>query len=174
MRNWGLAAATLDLESGELSHISLHLIRPKEETSKQVRKNSKDLEIAQQLSKELDRFLMRQPILFVEIPVGSQSARAMASYGLCVGILGSLVTRRLTLIEVSPTEVKKAFTGNRNATKQDMIAQATLLYPDVTFPMHNGKITSKAEHVADALGAIHAGVKTPAFQNLLRLYKGTQ
>lgn len=172
LRNWGLASGFLDMSTGALSGVNLHLIQPKEETHKQVRKNSKDLEIAQILAEGLSPFLSVAQMIFVEVPVGSQSARAMASYGICVGILGAIKATGTTLIEVSPTEVKVAFTGNKTATKEEMIQKALELYPTANFPKHAGKITAKAEHVADALGAIHAGVKTPLFQQLRKIHTG--
>ena len=95
----------------------------------------------------------------------------MKAYGVVCGILGTLRAEGIQIIEVTPTEVKKTFTGNKNATKEQMIAQAVQLYPDANFPMHRGQIASKAEHVADALAAIHAGVSTPIFQNLLRILR---
>jgi len=110
--------------------------------------------------------------------VGSQSAAAMKAYGMCVGILGTMLASDIQLIEVTASEVKVALTGNKNATKPQMIAGAVQLYPDSNFPRYtkNGKtfkkgdIMDKAEHVADAIGAIHAGVNTPLFQSLMRLY----
>jgi Holliday junction resolvasome RuvABC endonuclease subunit len=169
LRNWGLAAGALDLETGYLTGLHLKVIQPKEETSKQVRKNSKDLEIAKVLAFELEEYIGAAKAIFVEVPVGSQSARAMASYGVCVGILGSLQARGIQLIEVTATEVKLALTGNKNATKDQMIAEAVKRYPEANFPMHKGKPANKAEHVADAIGSIHAGVRTPVFKNLMRL-----
>ena len=96
----------------------------------------------------------------------------MASYGVCVGVLGAIRSLGIPLIEVTPTEVKVAFTGNKTATKEEMIAEAIKLYPQANFPNQRGRITAKAEHVADAIAAIHAGVNTPMFQNLLRLFSG--
>lgn len=171
LRNWGLAAGVLDLDTGCLSSVELELIQPKEESSKQVRKNSKDLEIAQILSDDLKSWIYGARAVFVEVPVGSQSARAMASYGICVGILGAFQAHGVQLIEVSPTEVKTALTGLKNATKEQMIAKATELYPHANWPRHRGAIANKAEHLADALGAIHAGVRTPVFKNLMQLLK---
>lgn len=171
LRNWGLASGNLDLETGILDQVDLRLIQPKEETSKQVRKNSKDIEIAQLLVDGISVYTSQAKVIFVEVPVGSQSARAMASYGICVGILGALRASGANLIEVTPTEVKLAFTGNKNATKDDMIQKALELYPNANFPRFRGQLANKAEHVADALASIHAGVKTPTFQGLMRLYR---
>lgn len=171
LRHWGLAVGVLDLNTGELQIGLVDVIEPKEETSKQVRKNSKDLEIAQILSTELKEHIYAARVVFVEVPVGSQSARAMASYGVCVGILGAYMAHSIQLIEVTATESKKIFTGDKTASKEKMIQKAIELYPNADWPMHRGKIAGKAEHIADAIAAIHAGVKTPLFQNLRRLYQ---
>jgi Holliday junction resolvasome RuvABC endonuclease subunit len=93
----------------------------------------------------------------------------MVSYGVCVGVLGAIKALGIPIIEVTPLEVKKTFTGDKNATKDQMIQTAVELYPEANFPRCRGKITNKAEHVADAIAAIHAGVKTPAFQNIMRI-----
>lgn len=170
LRNWGFAASELDLTTGYLDTPRLGLISVKDESGKQVRKNCKDLHIAEQLAKTALTEARKAKVVFVEVPVGSQSARAMASYGVCIGVLGAIRAEGIPLVEVTPTEVKLAFTGDKNATKEKMITEALRLYPDANFPRHAGQVSGKAEHVADAIGAIHAGVHTPMFQNLLRLY----
>lgn len=173
MRNWGIASGDLDLITGILSTPKLSIISVKDIDGKQVRKNSQDLHIASQLGKAALSEARKAKAVFVEVPVGSQSARAMASYGICVGILGVIQSEGIPLIEVSPVEVKVAFTGNKNATKDDMIQEALNLYPEAEFPRHNGKLNmAKAEHVADAIATIHAGAITPLFQNLMRLFQG--
>ena len=174
LRNWGLAVGVLDITDGMLRMDQGLVIRPKEETSKPVRKNSKDMEIAEILSKELKPFVYGAQVIFVEVPVGSQSARAMASYGVCVGILGAFRAHGISIIEVTALEVKQALTGVRLATKDMMIQQARKLYPDLPLPMHRGKIAGEAEHIADAIGAIHAGARTPMFQQLRHLYLENQ
>lgn len=169
LRNWGLALGELDLDTGELLWLKLDVIKPKEETSKQVRKNSKDLELAELLVKGISPWVNQAKIIFVETPVGSQSARAMASYGVCVGILGALRAAGANLVEVSALEVKKALTGKKDATKNLMITTALRLYPEAKWPLYKGKPALTCEHMADAVGTIHAGVKTPVFKNLMTL-----
>lgn len=170
LRNWGLAITELDLEKGFLDTPRLVLVSPKDQSGKQVRQNSKDLHIAEQLASAVLPEARKAKAVFVEVPVGSQSARAMASYGVCVGVLGALRAEGIPLIEVTPTEVKLALTGNKNATKDQMIHEAIRLYPDAQFPVHRGQVAGKAEHLADAIAAIHAGVNTPMFQSLMRLF----
>lgn len=169
--NWGLAEASLCLKAGTLTTPHLTLVQPKSLEGKQVRVNSDDLHRAEQLADPVLAAARKAKVVFVEVPVGSQSARAMASYGICVGILGVIRALGIPLIEVTALESKKIFTNNRNAPKREMIDKAFELYPDANFPVHNGKIPDKAEHLADAIASIHSGVRTPMFQNLMRLFK---
>lgn len=169
MTNWGIAKGNLDLTTGFLNDLHLTLIEPEKLTGKQVRQNSTDLYVAKQLAETALKAVQGAKFVFVEIPVGSQSARAMASYGMCVGILGVFQAQGIPLIEVTATEVKQAISGKRIATKREMIDAAAALYPDADFPRHKGKIIDKAEHLADAIGAIHAGVQTQMFMNAIRL-----
>ena len=179
MRNWGMAVADLDLGSGLLDVPTLSIIQPRDEKSKQVRKNSKDLALAKQLFEGAYNTAKSCKVVFVEVPVGSQSARAMASYGVCVGVLGSLAGLGITIIEVSPEENKKALTGIKHATKEAMISAAMAEYPTANWPRQErngatfkkGDLKAEAEHVADAIGAIHAGCATPTFQTLLKLLR---
>lgn len=170
LTHWGVAEAELDLVSGMLTVPRLQVIEPEKITKKQVRQNSIDLNVASQLAKVVCDVVKHAKVVFVECPVGSQSARAMASYGICVGILGTLLANGTQLIEVTANEVKCALTDKKDASKREMIDAAISLYPEANFPVYRGKLTLAAEHVADAIGTIHAGVNTPLFQNLLKLY----
>ena len=172
-RNWGLAEGILDLESGVLEELLLTLVETEVDDTKQVRKNSKDLISSETLAKTVFEKGLKAKIVFAEVPVGSQSAAAMKSYGVCVGILGAMKAHGIQIIEVDPNSVKRTFTGNKNATKEQMIQKALEWYPTANFPRDRGKSTgkviAKAEHVADAIATIHAGVQTPEFTNLMKL-----
>lgn len=169
--NWGIAEGQLDLDTGYLENVRLEIVSTEKGKAKQVRTNSDDLQRCEELARKALEVGRRCKAIFVEVPVGSQNASGMKAYGVVCGILGTLRAEGIQIIEVTPTEVKKTFTGNKNATKEQMIAQAVQLYPDANFPIHRGQIASKAEHVVDALAAIHAGVSTPIFQNLLRILR---
>lgn len=179
LTHWGIAEANLDLKGGYLNDPVLTVVEPEKLKNKQVRQNSTDLFVSEQLAVQALRAARAAKVVFVECPVGSQSARAMASYGVCMGILGAIRAEGIPLIEVTATEVKRAATGNKNATKQDMIDWGVDLYPEASWPVYaqngkgyqKGEIKSTAEHVADGLAAIHAGVLTPTFQNLMRLFE---
>ncbi len=110
--------------------------------------------------------------VIVDVPVGSQSARAMASYGICVGVLGALRANGIPFFEVTPNEVKLAGAGNKTATKQEMIAWAMTKHPEANWPTYkqNGKIMvseAKAEHQADAVATIYAGMACNSFKQML-------
>lgn len=170
-RNWGLARAKLDLTTGILDDLELRLVETKPNHSKQVRQNSKDIADATFSAKNAMDWFNDATVVFVEVPVGSQSANGMKSYGIVVGILGAFSASGAQLIEVNPTENKVVLTGSKTASKEAMIEAAVNLYPDANWIRDSkGRLLNKNEHLADAIGAIHAGVQTPAFQNLMKLY----
>ena len=176
LNNWGLSRGVLKLIEGtySLKIERLSVIQPEIPTGKQVRQNSKDIEAAAQLTQGAFEFAKGADAIFVEVPVGSQSARAMASYGICVGVLGALRISGIPFFEVTPTEVKLASFGTKTATKEQMIQWATKKHPEAPWPTYKraGEVLvseSKAEHMADATAAIYAGVKSQPFQQLIRL-----
>lgn len=168
MRNFGMVKGRLDLDTGQLDIWAMQLSQPDKSSQKTVRKNSQDLEAARYHFGYIGAFLEDADLIFVEIPVGSQSARAMASYGMCIGLIASITK---PLIQVTPAEVKRAATGNKTATKQEMIDWAVSTYPNAPWLKHAGKITGKNEHLADSIAAIHAGVKTDVFKLTMMRFK---
>lgn len=175
LTNWGIAEAELDMDNGWLSTPKLSVIQPRDDkhSKKQVRRNSLDLLRAEELATEAMAVAKRSRIIFVEVPHGGMSVRSNMSRGVVLGVLGSLKANGHQIIEVSATENKKVFTGNKNASKQEMIDQALETYPNANWPKHAGTISlSKAEHLADAIAAIHAGVLTPMFQQVMSLLRG--
>lgn len=173
LRNWGISKGTLSPDGLQIHEVDL--INPALSTGKQVRQNSLDLESAKQLCAGALAAAEGADAIFVEVPVGSQSARAMASYGICVGILGALRATGIPFFEVTPNEVKLTTVGKKTATKQEMIEWAMNAHPEANWPTYNrlGKLQvseAKAEHMADATAAIYAGIATNEFQQLLRFH----
>lgn len=162
LRNFGMVKGNLDPTTGHLELTELLL----QETStlpknKVVRKNSEDLNRARVLYQALISFLTDVDMVFVEIPVGSQSSRAMASYGICIGLIATIST---AMIQVTPTEVKVAATGSKTASKDHMIQWAITTYPDAEWLRRGNSFLNKNEHLADATAAIHAGITTDEFK----------
>lgn len=179
LRNWGMAKGTINMAQGVLLLEHVDVIQPVLPTGKQVRQNSEDLEAAYQLAIGALAFAKGAQAIFVEVPVGSQSARAMASYGVCVGVLGALRATGVPFFEVTPTEVKLASFGKKTATKKEMIGWATQAHPEANWPTEMQKgvlriIEGKAEHMADATGTIYAGVRTNSFKQTLHLLQFKQ
>ena len=177
LRNWGIAKGILiPSQKMQLRIDWLDVIQPVLPTGKQVRQNSVDLESAKQLCEGAWKAAQGAHAIFVEVPVGSQSARAMASYGICVGVLGALRTSGVPFFEVTPTEVKLASAGKKTATKAEMIEWGVKQHPEAQWPTYlsNGtmKISeAKAEHMADAIAAIYAGIACNSFQQMLSFMK---
>lgn len=173
LRNWGIAKGVMTAEiPGSLEITHLGVIQPVLPTGKQVRQNSLDLESARQLCAQALAAAQGAHAIFVEVPIGSQSARAMASYGICVGVLGALRASGIPFFEVTPTEVKMISVGKKTATKSEMIQWAYNRHPEAKWPtytQHGQTLVSeaKAEHMADAVAAIHAGLASNQFQQTL-------
>ena len=156
LSNFGMSRGTV--YNGVLEITSIALVTTKEDKTIKY-KNERDLARAQQLLKAMLDFFDMVDTVYVEVPVGSQSARAMASYGICVGVLSALGKK---LVRVSAKDVKLFATGNSEATKKDMIDWAVREYPHLPWKTRkvNGElvITNTNEHVADSISAIHAGL----------------
>ena len=172
LRNWGLAVGTYNMDTKQLNIDHLDLTNPELSKGKQVRQNSLDLESGLQLYKGAVTAAEGAHAVFVEVPIGSQSARAMASYGICVGVLGALRANGIPFFEVTPTEVKLASQGSKTATKQEMIKWAMSSHPEANWPTYKEKgvmlvSEAKAEHMADAVAAIYAGIRGNTFQQML-------
>ena len=179
LRNWGIAEGNLFPNSPKpISIYKLSVVNAVLPTGKQVRQNSLDLETAKQLYAAAFEAAKGAKAIFVEVPVGSQSARAMCSYGVCVGVLGALRASGIPFFEVTANEVKMSGAGNKNATKLDMINWAMKQHPEVSWPMHKKKgetlvTLGEAEHMADAIGAIYAGINGDLFKQSLQLMQNS-
>ena len=171
LRNWGISKGIYNVKTKQLCIYDVSTIQPVLSTGKQVRQNSLDLESAKQLCEGALAAAKGAKAIFVEIPIGSQSARAMAGYGICVGVLGALRATGIPFFEITPTEVKVASVGYKNATKAEMIQWATTAHPEANWPtykQHGKDVISAAlaEHQADATAAIYAGLASNQFKQI--------
>jgi len=181
LTNTGYAIADVEIETARIATVHrVGLIETKPgQSGKKVRKSSEDMERTRQIVTGLKDAvaLFKIKIACAEIPTGTQSARGAFSNGVCVGVMASLP---YPLFEVSPTEVKLASHGTKHADKEDIVRWAVeIAGAGQAWPIHGAKndweipygkpgkfITKKAEHPADALAAIAAGIKTPQFAQL--------
>jgi Holliday junction resolvasome RuvABC endonuclease subunit len=173
MNNLGLANATLDLDTLSIHIDNLSLPQTTSENGKTVRKNSDDIRRARILYEGMVSACEGVSFAIAEVPVGSQSSRAMASYGICCGILAACP---IPLIQVTPMEVKLAAIGEKNAAKDEMIEWAMKKYPYANWSMRKSKGVmvpkNENEHLADAIAAIHAGIKTDQFKQMVSMFRG--
>jgi len=170
LRNWGIAYGTYDTETAQLVIRDVRVVCPVlTKKSKTVKQNSLDVLASKQLFTVASDYAEQSHIIFAEIPIGSQSSRAMCSYGVCTGILGAISAIYRPVVELTPRQVKEASVGDPEASKEDMVAWAVSKHPEANWPIHNLKgkrvvTTSKAEHIADAVATIYAGLKLPDIQ----------
>jgi hypothetical protein len=179
LRNWGIAKGVLIPNDGSIIITHLDVIRPFISEAKGMRPNAKDVSAAEQLAVAAWNAMEGAQAVFIEVPHGSQSSRAMASYGVCVGVIGALATSGIPMYQVSEAEVKKATTANREAKKEDTIAWAMSNHPEAPWPMKtalgiSSVVAGRAEHMADAIGAIYAGVASKPFKQVIALLTSNQ
>lgn len=176
LRNFGYASAIYDTDTGEVAIKDLNLVESKpagKAVKKKTRQNFLDFEDAKIQAKGIRDYTPGHHFAFAEIPIGSQSARAMASYGISVGVIAGC---KVPVIPVTPTEVKKAGYGTADATKEEMIEWASGKHPDAPWlrVKSTGNLLGKNEHLADAVAAIYAGIRTAEFFKVVELIKQKQ
>ena len=82
LRSFGIVKAVLDVDTLKFKVEEMKLAQPPEAdkaTKKAVRKNSDDLRRARYLQYAMEKAVKDAVMVFVEVQVGSQSARSMAS-----------------------------------------------------------------------------------------------
>jgi Holliday junction resolvasome RuvABC endonuclease subunit len=172
--NMGLVCAEVDMMTCEVVDVTdLKLVKTeKGKDSKQVRKSSDDLRRARELQQAISEASSVAGLAMAEVPGGSQSARAAKTLGIATGVLASV---QCPLIEVSPEEVKLASVGKKTASKEEMRQWAFEKHPNAGWMMRKLKgefvPLNDNEHLADALAAIYAGVKTPAFRSAVAMLR---
>lgn len=179
LRNTGLAKGTYNVLTGELDITGIYTQKTEAENGKTVRKSSDDLRCANLLVEATHKWIEGSHAVFAEIPSGSQSARGSFSNGICLGVLGSIgyfSGYEGRLIQVNPLEVKRAATGAKNASKEEMIEWAHEKFPHLSWVItkagkNKGELSPQNEHMADAVAAINAGVKTDEFRTLVSVIK---
>lgn len=160
-RHFGVAKAILawDGHQATVEDLTVGVCHTAKTTEKQVRVSSDNIRNARQIH----NFLMEQvawaDVVISEIPTGAKSAKASHGFGICVGLLATI---QKPLIEVSLQEVKKAAVGKVTASKKEIMTWAQLRYPDAGWT----GVQNSDEHPADAIAAIHAGLKKDDFRIL--------
>lgn len=172
-RHWGLAFAELDTLDNKLDITDLKLIEIASETNKGVIKTSDDLRCAKELRIALQEAVKGAAFIVTEVPLGNAAMynNAIFGAGVTIGLLASL---DVPLIQVFPQDVKKHFTGHKDACKEEMIEEALKRYPNAPWLMRKYKSVlkpvAKNEHLADAVAVLHAGLHTQQYQQLRNMF----
>jgi len=169
LRNTGLAIMDIHSEDGSFYNmVGLHLLSTKPPKNKTQRKSSADFMAASEIASALRYQLAKNDVrvVFAEVPSGTQSARASFALGISLGIIASVVPAP---IEVTPMQTKVHSIGIKTATKQEMIEWAVGQYPDAPWLRRGDKLLNANEHLADAIGVVHAGLMTPEWGTLKSL-----
>lgn len=181
LRNTGLAKGVYDTVSEKLQITSLFLAETDKQSGKQVRVNSDDLRRGSIVASAIHYWLQGCAVAFAEIPSGAQSANAAKALGIATGVLstvGVIGPFKGRLVQVMPQEVKKLATGSKVADKNEMVDWAVRNWPDAGWLRkgkgNTGDLVKKNEHLADACAAIHAGIQTDEFKQLVQALSAIQ
>lgn len=164
--SWGNAKLRYKPDVNELEVLDLVLIPTQKRSGKTVRVSSDNLRRASELYEAMVLHTKGSAVAFTEVPSGGQSASAVYSFGIVVGLLAACP---IPLIQIQQHETKLAAVGTKTASKEEMIEWATESFPDAPW-LYQGKRLLKAnEHLADAVAVGHAGIRTDDFKRLLAM-----
>ena len=169
LRNTGLAIMDVHQKDGSFYNlVDLHLFSTAPSKNKTQRKSSADYQAAAEIAAGLRRALAKHgvQVVFAEVPSGTQSARASFALGICMGIIASVEPQP---IEVTPMQTKIHSIGIKTATKDEMIDWAVEKYPHAPWLRRGDRILKSNEHLADAIGVVHAGLMTPEWLTIKSL-----
>lgn len=183
LNNWGFSYGYLYMSPDSTPSLEIEygqVIQNKSKPSKVKQpKNVIDMNRASEIYIEMLAHLkeFHPSYVFIELPYGSQSSRAMMSAGLCTGVMGSLVGGYNTRYEVvTPRVCKKVTVGTHTASKEEMIEWVVDNHPEYELPtrMLKGERvinSSQAEHIADSIAAIHAGIINKTYKSIMEELK---
>jgi len=104
----------------------------------------------------LDVFAAADPdVVCVEAMSWPRHARATAAMALAWGALSPLIMARPFVVARTPQVIKRAVTGKKSATKEEVQQALTVRFPELPVVLRE-VARSRWEHPADALGAVVA------------------
>lgn len=171
LANWGFALVDVNPITLEMTPRQIKLQSTKKDSKKQVRASSDKLMRARVLRTAFMDFERHAHMNAAEVPSGSQSASAANALGIATGVLAC---HDKPMIEVNPTEVKKAVTGYATASKEEMVEWATGLWPDLQWIKGTaflGRYASQNEHMADALAIVYTAIRTEQFRQAAAMFQ---
>lgn len=173
LANTGFCRAIYDVPTGLVSVERFRLLHTERADHKQVRRSSDYLRRARDILEALREEAAGCALAVAEIPQGGQSAAAASALMLATGVLAACP---VPLIEISPQEVKAVVRGSGGVAKvekAEVIEFALDRHPEAPWLRKNSRgvpsFLNKNEHLADALVAVYAGLRTPMFQQAVAM-----
>jgi Holliday junction resolvasome RuvABC endonuclease subunit len=159
------ALVAMKYDGRDLVGLDFELIETEKTKQKQVRASSDTIKRSREIFRQSIDFIKRHgpAVVFAETPSGSQNASAMKGYGMSCFLIGTITPEP---IEVTPMEVKLASAGSKTASKKEMIEWAMFKHPEIKWIMNGKKPQNKCEHIADAIAAIYAGMRTTQYRQI--------
>lgn len=158
-RNWGWSMARVNSSVLMFDDCGVITSSPSKED---IPQNQKDIASCLQLYPGLLALTKKADIICIEAPHGSQSSRAMVSYGVCMAYIAAITHLNPNVVLVSANDVKRVV-GLKNPSKRDVINWVINTHSDIIIP----KQLNRAEHICDSIAAIHAAMQTNQFKELL-------
>jgi crossover junction endodeoxyribonuclease RuvC len=152
--NLGLAAVELAASREHLVEVMVARTEPSPK-KRRVRAIDDDARRVAELVVALERFIDRHrpAALAVEATGAGKGSKAVRAMALVFGAVVAVAkVRGLPLVQASPTDVKLAIAGRKDASKDDVVAAVVKRFPGVAFQGPRGVW----EHQADAVGAVVA------------------
>ena len=163
----GIAVLRLLPAGEELVYTGVFTSKPSDR--KQAVRAADDLarrarELAVVLSSVLEQ---HRPIaIAIEAPSWPRNAGSAAKMGAAFGVVFALAQRfDLPLVQASPMDVKKAVTGRKTASKDEVVLAVETRFPAITWPPQTGLW----EHAADAVGVVLACLDSEPLRMARRL-----
>jgi Holliday junction resolvasome RuvABC endonuclease subunit len=177
MSAFGIAKMTVDVDTlvPEIEDLELVETERTKDDKLKVIKSSSDLERARRVQERMVAACEGRALAISEIPFSHAQMypSAILNTGVVIGVLASI---RIPLIQVQPREVKLVALGHHQGAKEEMIHWALTRYPNAPWRTmkRGGKLvpTAANEHLADAVAAVEAGLKTQQFQQALAMFRG--
>lgn len=184
MSNFGIAIAEIDVETNAIQLLDLKLIHTESDGSKTVIKTADNWRRAKELRAGMVEAVQGCTVAMAEIPLMvtphpkmNPGAASLANHnsGIAIGVIAGCP---IPVVGVMPKDVKLASVGSIRADKKEMIDWAMALYPSAPWRMRKlrGEMVPLAdnEHLADAVGVIHAGVQTAQFKSILTFVRAAK
>jgi Holliday junction resolvasome RuvABC endonuclease subunit len=170
LRSTGLAIGWLDIDTLQWEVEEVKLVKTEKSKLKMIRKSADDYDRCRILYEGLRETVEDAQLAFVEMPIGSQSSDAMKSYGAMCMLAATI---DCPMIQVTPAAVKVQATGDKLAQKEEMIEWATNKWPDINWLRSGKRLIGANEHLADACGAINAGMKEGDFDAVVAMLRSS-